>query len=70
MPKLLSAAQLASGDGFIKSAMTLLIGQFVEEGLIRPVDKKLRQATIDEVINQLDPIAKLKLEEAIKNAQD
>ena len=50
--------------------MTLLIGQFVEEGLIRPVDKKLRQATIDEVINELDPIAKVKLEEAIKNAQD
>ena len=70
MPKLLSAAQLASWDGFIKSAMTLLIGQFVEEGLIRPVDKKLRQATIDEVINELDPVAKLKLEEAIKNAQD
>lgn len=70
MPKLLSAAQLASGDGFIKSAMTLLIGQFVEEGLIRPVDKKLRQATIDAVINELDPVAKVKLEEAIKSAQD
>ena len=70
MPKLLSAAQLASGDWFIKSAMTLLIGQFVEEWLIRPVDKKLRQATIDQVIWTLDPIAKLKLEEALKNAQD